>query len=180
MQGVLRFRTNLIDSSTSFRQFKTKFRKNYGIRYAEEEEEYSSPSLQAYDAAWTIAQAMEKSSQANATSKELFKQISSSNFEGLSGRISFRNATLLQHRTFWIINVVGKSYRKIAVWSPEFGFTETSNRHEEKNRTFGGSSMKELGPIYWRGGLQTVPNGRTSSEEKKPLKIRVPAMGSFN
>nr|KJB58505.1 hypothetical protein B456_009G212500 [Gossypium raimondii] len=148
MQGVLGFRTRFIDSSKSFR------------RYAEEEE-FSNPSiyaLRAYDAAWTIAEAMDKSP-ANATSKELFKQMLSSNFEGLSGRIRFRNTTLLKHLpTFQVINVVGE------------------------NTTFGNMTMKELGPIYWPGGLQTVPKGWTSFEfdEDKPLKIGVPARGAFN
>ncbi|XP_022766476.1 glutamate receptor 2.7-like [Durio zibethinus] len=181
MQGILGCRTNFIDSSKSFRRFKTKFRKNYGMRYAEEEE-YSNPSifaLQAYDAAWSIAQGMKKS-QANATSRELFKQLLSSNFEGLSGRIRFENASLLQHGTFQIINVVGKSYREIAVWSPEFGFRENSDIHEGENSRFGNRSMKELGPIYWPGGLQTVPKGWTSGAEDKPMKIGVPARGAFN
>ncbi|KAK8678543.1 hypothetical protein V6N13_144040 [Hibiscus sabdariffa] len=114
MQGVLGCRINFLDSTESFRRFKTKFRKRYGTRYAVEEE-YSSPSiytLRDYDTAWTITQA-------NATSKELLKQLLSSNFEGLSGRIRFRDKTLLQHRTFQTINVVGKSYREVAIWSPD-------------------------------------------------------------
>lgn len=133
------------------------------------------------DAAWTIAEAMDKSP-ANATSKELFKQILSSNFEGLSGRIRFRNTTILQHLpTFQVVNVVGKSYREVTIWSPQFGFTENS-KHEGENTTFGNMTMKELGPIYWPGGLQTVPKGVTSFEfdEDKPLKIGVPARGAFN
>ncbi|OMO78932.1 Extracellular ligand-binding receptor [Corchorus capsularis] len=174
MQGVLGFRTNFVESSKSFRQFKTKFRKKYGIKYSEEEE-YSNPSifaLRAYDAAWTIAQSLEKT-QANATSEELLNQILSSNFEGLSGRIRFENSTLLQQGTFQIINVVGKSYREIAVWSPELGFSENFDK-------LGNNSMKDLGPIYWPGGLQTVPKGWTSVAEVKPLKIGVPAKGAFN
>ncbi|KAB2082648.1 hypothetical protein ES319_A05G211900v1 [Gossypium barbadense] len=180
----------LVQSSIrkSFRRFKTKFRKHYGTRYAEEEE-YSNLSiyaLRAYDAASTVAEAMDKSP-ANATSKELFKQILSSNSEGLSGRIRFRNTTLLKHLpTFQVINVVGKSYREVAIWSPQLRFTENSNRHEGENTTFGNMTMKELGPIYWPGGLQTVPKGWTSFEfdEDKPLKIGVPAVvpigGAFN
>ncbi|GMI82636.1 GLUTAMATE RECEPTOR 2.7, glutamate receptor 2.7 [Hibiscus trionum] len=181
MQGVLGCRINFVDSTESFRRFKTKFRKSYGTRYAEEEE-YSSPSiyaLRAYDAAWTIAEAMGKS-QANATSKEIFKQLLSSDFEGLSGRIRFRNKTLLQHRTFQIINVVGKSYREVAIWSPDSGFTGTSEKHEGENSRIGNMTMKELGPLYWPGGLQTVPKGRPSFGEDKPLKIGVPARGAFN
>ncbi|KAI9201335.1 hypothetical protein LWI28_021772 [Acer negundo] len=38
MQGVLGFRTNFIQSSKSFRHFKTKFRKMYQLKYPEEEE----------------------------------------------------------------------------------------------------------------------------------------------
>ncbi|KAK8646601.1 hypothetical protein V6N13_120381 [Hibiscus sabdariffa] len=180
MQGVLGCRTNFVDSAKYFRQFKTKFRKLYGTRYAEEEE-YSNPSiyaLRAYDAAWAIAEAMDKS-RVNATSKELFKQILSSNFEGLSGRIRFRNNTVLQHQTFRIINVVGKSYREVAIWSPDFGFSSTSQKHGQ-NSKFGNMTTKELGPIYWPGGLQTVPKGWTSFGDDKPLKIGVPASGAFN
>ncbi|OMO74759.1 Ionotropic glutamate receptor [Corchorus olitorius] len=174
MQGVIGFRTKFVESSKSFTQFKTKFRKKYGIQYSEEEE-YSNPSifaLRAYDAAWTVAQAMEKT-QANATSKDLLKQIISSNFEGLSGRIRFENSTLLQQGTFQIINVVGKSYREMAVWSPELGFSENFDKER-------GNFMTELGPIDWPGGLQTVPKGWTSVAGVKPLKIGVPAKGAFN
>ncbi|KAE8715490.1 hypothetical protein F3Y22_tig00110163pilonHSYRG00036 [Hibiscus syriacus] len=42
MQGVLGCGINFADSTESFRRFKTKFRKSYRTRYAEEEEEYSS------------------------------------------------------------------------------------------------------------------------------------------
>ncbi|OMO74758.1 Ionotropic glutamate receptor [Corchorus olitorius] len=182
MQGVLGFRTNFVESSESFRHFKTKFRRILGKRYPDEEE-FSNPSifaLRAYDAAWTIAQAMEDS-QANATSKELFKQIVSTNFQGLSGKIRFKNLTFLQQpATFQIINVVGKSYREIATWSPEFGFIENSDRHDQPNTGFDHKVIKELGPIYWPGGVSSVPRGWTSGDEEKPLKIGVPARGAFN
>jgi hypothetical protein len=97
----------------------------------------------------------------------------SSNFKGLSGKISFKNDTLLSELpVFEIINVVGKSYREIAFWSPEFGFSKNvSDQHD---------NMEVLGPIFWPGGLQTIPKGWSCSDEEKPLKIGVPAMGAFN
>jgi hypothetical protein len=44
-----------------------------------------------------------------------------------------------------------------------------------------GSSGDNLGQIFWSGGLQTVPKGYcTCSDEKKPLRIGVPATGAFS
>ncbi|KAJ0025157.1 hypothetical protein Pint_08771 [Pistacia integerrima] len=172
MQGVLGFRTKFIDSSKSVRHFKTRFRRMYEIKYPKEEE-YSNPSifaLRAYDATWTIAKAMQKS-QAKVISKTLSKDILSTNFEGLSGRIRFENGKLAQNLTFQIINVVGKSYREIALWSPSLGLSGISS---------GNNSVIELGPIYWPGRMQTIPKGWNSGEEDKPLRIGVPAKGAFN
>ncbi|KAK4859850.1 hypothetical protein QYF36_012890 [Acer negundo] len=174
MQGVLGFRTNFIQSSKSFRQFKTKFRKMYQLKYPEEEE-YSNPSifaLRAYDAVWTIAQAIEKKSpQEKIPSAKLLENMLSSNFEGLSGKIEFKNGKLAENSTFQIINVVGTSYKEMAYWSSLFGFCETIICNK---------SVTELSPVYWPGGLRKVPKGWSSINEEQPLKIGVPANGAFN
>ncbi|KAH7567428.1 hypothetical protein JRO89_XS07G0071800 [Xanthoceras sorbifolium] len=173
MQGLLGFTTNFVHSNKSFKQFKTKFRKIYELKYPEEEE-YSRPSifaLRAYDAIWTIAQAIKKS-QAQFSSVKLLKNILSSNFKGLSGNITFKNGKLAKNSTFQIINVVGASYREVAFWIPLFRFCKTNN--------ISNKYVKELDPVYWPGGLQTVPKGWSLSNEKKPLKIGVPATGAFN
>ncbi|KAK4846630.1 hypothetical protein QYF36_020078 [Acer negundo] len=174
MQGVLGIRTNFIQSSKSFRHFKTKFRKKYQLKYPKEEE-YSNPSifaLRAYDAVWTIAQAIEKkSSQAKIPSAKLLENILSSKFEGLSGKIGFKNGKLAENPTFQIINVVGTSYKEMTFWSPLFGFCETIICNK---------SVTELSPVYWPGGLRKVPKGWSSSNEEQPLKIGVPANGAFN
>ncbi|XP_021905340.1 glutamate receptor 2.5-like [Carica papaya] len=62
MQGILGFKTSFIDSTRSYREFKTKFRKKYELKYPKEE--YLNPSifaLRAYDAMWAVAKAKEKS-----------------------------------------------------------------------------------------------------------------------
>lgn len=181
MQGVIGFKSNFGSTSESFKRFKSRFRRRYGSEYPEEEE-YSNPSifaLRAYDATWTIAQAMEKS-QGKITSKDLSEIILSSNFQGLSGKIRFENNELWQLPSFQIINVVGNSYRKMAFWSPEFGFSENRNKGNGVNINTGSSPLKELGPVYWPGGMQTVPKGWAICDADKPLKIGVPARGAFN
>jgi hypothetical protein len=86
----------------------------------------------------------------------------STNFEGLSGKISFKNSTLSKLPIFEIINVVGKSYKEVAFWSPEFGFSEDFTEHDrEKVRVFNGSINGVMGHIMnmpsthlsWTAGL---------------------------
>jgi hypothetical protein len=178
MQGVIGFKTNFVSSTENFKQFKMKFRKKYGSEYPEEEN--ANPSifaLRAYDATWAIAQAIAKS----LTSEQLFERILSSNFKGLSGKVSFKNDTLSQVPVFQIINVVGKSYSEVAFWSPEFGFSKKVIEHDSMEvPTRNGSAEVLLDPIVWPGGMQKVPTGRSCSDEEKPLKIGVPAKGAFN
>ena len=115
-------------------------------------------------------------------SKKLSENILSSNFEGLSGKIIFKNGKLLQSPLLRIINVIGKSYREIAFWSPKLGFSESFSNHDSTNvRISNGSSVDHLGQIFWPGGLKTVPKGySTCSDEKKSLRIGVPATGAFS
>ncbi|CAK7347540.1 unnamed protein product [Dovyalis caffra] len=179
MQGVIGFKTNFAQTTGSFKRFKSRFRKKYGSEYPEEEE-YSNPSifaLRAYDATWAIARVLEKS-QGKMTLKELSGSILSSNFKGLSGTVRFENNELWQSPSFQIINVVGNSYRVMAVWSPKFGFLESEEKYNEAKAN---SSLKNLGPVYWPGGMQsTIPKGWAISDADIRLRIGVPAMGAFN
>ncbi|PIN16448.1 Glutamate-gated kainate-type ion channel receptor subunit GluR5 [Handroanthus impetiginosus] len=151
MQGVIGLKTDYAETGDYYREFKSRFRRKYGSEYPEEEEN-SSPSLYsllAYDAVWSLA-----------------KQ--SSNFEGLSGRISFKNGLLTRKPIFRIINVIGKSYREVALWSTDYGLSENLIQLNGKSS------------IYWPGGDQIVPIGWTLGDEGKPLRIGVPAKSAFN
>ncbi|KAJ8772836.1 hypothetical protein K2173_028013 [Erythroxylum novogranatense] len=173
MEGVIGFRTHFNDTKHLFKQFKFRFLRKYGSEYPEEEE-YSNLSifaLRAYDATWAIAQAMELSE--NHTNwKHISGIIQSSNSEGLSGKIRFENNRLWQLPTFEVVNVVSDGYRKMAFWSPEFGFSEI---HDKSN-----GSLVDLGPIYWPGGMKNVPKGWATCDADRPLKIGVPAKGAFD
>ncbi|XP_006354879.1 glutamate receptor 2.9-like [Solanum tuberosum] len=181
MQGVIGFKANVNEKTESFREFNVKFRRKYRSEYPEEEEGYPSPSayaLKAYDATWATAKAMEKLSRSD--SSELVKSILLSDFEGLSGKVSFKNGMLYQKPTFRIINVIGKSYREVSFWSPEFGFSEDLVEYNGMKLKIGNGLEGDLGSILWPGGKQTVPKGWTIGGLEKPLRIGVPARGAFN
>ncbi|XP_057470075.1 glutamate receptor 2.7-like [Actinidia eriantha] len=181
MQGVIGCKTNFVDTSESYRQFKLMFRRKYRLAYPEEDE-YSNPSLfalRAYDATLALAKALKKS-QGRTNSKELLNSLLSSDFRGLSGEVSFKNGELSQSPVFRIINVVGRKYREITFWSPKIGFVENLARDAWMKVGIGGESKSALGSVYWPGGPLMVPKGWTLGSEEKPLKIGVPARDAFN
>ncbi|RZB59826.1 glutamate receptor 2.5-like [Glycine soja] len=167
MQGVIGFKTNFMEVSETFRQFKFKFQRNFASEFPEEEK--INPSffaLQLYDATWAIAQAA-KESQGKFTPEQLFKNYLS------------RNDKLQQSPTFNIINVIGKSYRDLALWSPKLGFSKNLITQQLTEVNTDTTSTKVLSTVYWPGGLQFVPKGSTRSTEERTLQIGVPANGVF-
>lgn len=50
------------------------------------------------------------------------------NFEGLSERLSFNNGFFVQISR---VNVIGKSCREIALWSPAYGLSEDLIEYKE-------------------------------------------------
>ncbi|KAI4348282.1 hypothetical protein L6164_009019 [Bauhinia variegata] len=146
------------------------------------EEENPKPSLsalRAYDATWAIARAVKKS-HAKFMPDEFIEKILSSNFQGLSGKISFKDGKLLQLPTFDIIHVIGRSYKELVFWSPALGFSKNLVRHQLMEMNIDNGSSGILGTIYWPGGLLAVPNeGTNNNNIKQPLRIGVPANGAF-
>lgn len=180
MQGVIGFKLDFVDTGDSFEAFKLRFRRKYISEYPEEE--HLNPSinaLRAYDATWVIAKAM-STSEGMKGSKILFQNILSSNYKGLSGNISFNNSNLEESPTFRVLNVIGKSYREVAIWSPEFGFSDYFDDEEGRKMRTGNELVGELGSVYWPGGTQTVPEGWCLGNKEKPMKIGVPARGAFD
>ncbi|XP_011083927.1 glutamate receptor 2.7-like [Sesamum indicum] len=165
MQGVLGLKTDYADTTDYYKEFKSKFRRKYREKHPTEEEN-SSPSvysLRAYDAVSALVKAFQNSEGIKINSTELMHHVSSSNFQGLSGEIRLKNGLLSHKPIFRIVNVIGKSYREVTMWSPEFGF------------------LGELiSSIYWPGGERTIPKGWTMGSNEKPLKVGVPAKGAFN
>lgn len=172
MQGVVGFKTNFVDTSEHFANFKLQFRKRFRKKYPNEE--YLNPSiyaLRAYDATSVVVKAIQvsKGPSNKISSTNLLKTIKDTKLNCVSGDISFKDGKLAQHPTFCIINVIGRSYREIEFWSPEFGFLKDSL----------GSGEGNLDLIYWPGGTQRIPSGQAMRNEGRQLKIGVPARGAF-
>ncbi|KAL0438725.1 UNVERIFIED_CONTAM: Glutamate receptor 2.5 [Sesamum latifolium] len=181
MQGVLGLKTDYADTTGYYKEFKSKFRRKYSLKYPTEEEN-SSPSVysfRAYDAVSALVKAFQNSEGKKINSTELTHRVSSSNFQGLSGEIRFKNGLLSHKPIFRIVNVIGKSYREVAMWSPEFGFLEDLVELE-RERTNRGLTGELVSSIYWPGGGQTIPKGWTMGSHEKPLRVGVPAKGAFD
>lgn len=182
MQGVLGCKACYLDTNASFKDFEVKFERKFRAEYPEDRN--SQPSifaLRAYDAIWTVAKSSKMLHEKN-YSKTLLQHILSSDFEGLSGRIHFTNYKLTYVPNFQIVNIVGKSYRELGFWSPEFGFTDNlvkNNSGKDKSQ----SGEEVLNPVYWPGGKISVPTGLSESnlleDRGKQLRIAVPAKSMF-
>ncbi|KAI5354468.1 hypothetical protein L3X38_007363 [Prunus dulcis] len=163
MQVVIGIKTHF--AGTSLKQFKTRFRRIYGLQY---------PEVLVFSLSELMMQFGPLVEPLKYCNREMLPQkILSTAFQGLSGMIEFKNGMLSQPPTFQIINVIGRSYREMAFWSPRYGFSENLMKHTDMN-----AFAEVLGPIYWPGGLQTTPKGWTPVVVV-PLKIGVPAMGAL-
>ncbi|KAG8377608.1 hypothetical protein BUALT_Bualt08G0050700 [Buddleja alternifolia] len=182
MQGIVGLKTeNTKDASEYFREFKFRFRRKYGSRYPAEDEN-STPSiysLRAYDTIRSIAMSFQNL-EGKIDSTNLVNRILSSDFDGLSGKINFKNGLLSQKPIFRIVNVIGKSYREVAMWSPKFGFSDDLVELDGKKMRLSSGLTGKLSSIYWPSGEQLVPKGWTMGSFEKPLRIGVPAKGAFN
>ncbi|WVZ07232.1 hypothetical protein V8G54_020578 [Vigna mungo] len=167
MQGVIGFKTPFLETSKAFRRFKLKFRRRFVFEFPEEENiNPSSFVLQSYNATWEVAQAAEES-QGKLTLEQLLKS-----------KISM-NKKLRQSSTLSIINVVGKSYRELASWSPASGFSKTLVTEQMTEMNTNSASSGVLSTVYWPGGIQFFPKGWTHNTKERTLQIGVPANGAF-
>ncbi|KAK7373399.1 hypothetical protein VNO80_06806 [Phaseolus coccineus] len=165
MQGVIGFKTHFLETSKEFRRLKFKFRRRFVLEFPEEENiNPSSFALQSYKATWEVAQAA-RESQGKLTLEQLLKS-----------NIS-RNEKLRQSPTLKIINVIGKSYRELALWSPA-GFSQSLVTEQPTEINTKSASSGVLSKVYWPGGMQFVPEGWAHSTKGK-LKIGVPAEGAY-
>ncbi|KEH17399.1 glutamate receptor 2 [Medicago truncatula] len=161
MQGVVGFKTHFMEMNETFRKFKFKFQRKFALEYPEEDS--INPSIfafQAYDATKAIVETAKKSSQGKLRLEEISETILSP--------------------TFNIINVIGKSYREMAFWSPSLGFSKNIagyNKAMEIN-TNNDDSNEVFKTVYWPGELLSVPKGHNN--EERFLRIGIPSNGAFS
>ncbi|THG07819.1 hypothetical protein TEA_029795 [Camellia sinensis var. sinensis] len=173
MQGVIGIKAYFPETGPPFQEFSKKFKKKFSINHPEEKNhEPGIFAVQAYDAMWAVALALGDAGKSEG--QEIIQKISSTDFNGLTGKIQFNGRKLAPSQTFQIVNVIGKSYRELGFWTEGRGFSEAIDQ-----TVFYNSSMQVLGQVFWPGGPWYTPKGWTVSTEIERLRIGVPTGSTF-
>ncbi|EYU46101.1 hypothetical protein MIMGU_mgv1a026512mg, partial [Erythranthe guttata] len=171
MQGVVGFRP-YIPISSKIQNLTLRWRREFQPHESNAEmKELNVYGVFAYDAAWVLAEAVERVSarlKSNSGSAILSK-ITNSNSTGLLGTFKIENRKLVLD-TYEIVNVLGKGERRVGFWSSAYGLTkEISN-----------SSSGILETIIWPGFDSTAPKKRWLLQKSgKSFRVGIPTNGRF-
>ncbi|KAK4419736.1 Glutamate receptor 1.2 [Sesamum alatum] len=148
--------------------------------------------LRAYDAAWVLAEAIERagihfspnrfeisgSEQLNFSrlrvsenGPTILSKIVSTKFTGLVGEFQLANRKLV-HETYEILNVIGNWRKKVGFWKSAYGLTK-------EIYSYGNSSSNFLETIIWPGFSLKAPGTWLVQLSGKTIRIGVPANGRF-
>ncbi|XXG71030.1 hypothetical protein AAC387_Pa07g0374 [Persea americana] len=195
MQGVLGVRT-FVPESEMLDDFKVRWKQRFQRQFPDIEIlDLDAYSLWAYDTAWLLAAAAEKTSfqfneKSNSTDSKYpmgllgsdvspngenyLKSILGTKIQGLTGDIQLVDGQL-QSTDFQIVNVLGNGGRVIGYWTPKAGLSRSrSSMDMEKNYS---ANADDLDGIIWPGGSTAVPKGRVFGRK---LKIGVPMKTGFS
>ncbi|KAL3617059.1 hypothetical protein CASFOL_039453 [Castilleja foliolosa] len=158
MDGALGVTTHFPENGDLFEEYYREFKKVFRADYpGEDNSEPSIYALRTHDSVNAIIEAIEKAN------TSILENLLSSNFSGLSGPVSFEGGELKQPSALKIVNVVGKKYKELAIWTTEIGFEE-----------------KWYDSMNWPGGLRNrLPKGWAMPNELSPLIIGVPGRTTF-
>ncbi|KAA0066787.1 glutamate-gated kainate-type ion channel receptor subunit glur5 [Cucumis melo var. makuwa] len=172
LQGVVGVKSFFPENNPSFHEFYNRFSQRFRLEHSDEDNhEPGIFAIRAYDAARTVAMAM---SEMQEKGNHLMEKIELTDFQGLSGKIQFKDRQLASSDTFQIINVMGRSYRELGFWSNKLGFSR-----ELRENSSSSSSMKDLVEVLWPGGSSTTPRGWVVPTDATPLRIGVPTSSMF-
>ncbi|KAL6215323.1 hypothetical protein ACLB2K_014754 [Fragaria x ananassa] len=188
MQGVLGLKAYVPDTKDL-----ENFRGRWQKRFQQDNSTLSSVSLNvfglwAYDAAWSLAIAVEKVNtttfnfknmnisagssagldrlEISQSGPKLVQELSSTRFIGLSGDFSLLDRQL-QSSNFQVVNVNDNGERGIGYWTPQNGLVR--NLNSKNTSTF----IDSLGPVIWPGATTSAPKGWQIPTGGK-LKVLVP------
>ncbi|KAG6691207.1 hypothetical protein I3842_10G054300 [Carya illinoinensis] len=180
MEGALGIKTYDSENvgNSEYQDFYAQFRKIFRTEYPEEDN--SGPgiyALRAYDSIRLVTKAIERmANNTRSSPKMLLDNMLSSNFSGLSGRIHFEAGQLSESPVFRIVSVVGKRYKEIDHWIPDFGFSISTFVDKCEEKIFHGSFFYTAKSLFIAERNQT---GWEMPTDSKPLKIRVPDGTTF-
>ncbi|XP_022941279.1 glutamate receptor 2.8-like isoform X3 [Cucurbita moschata] len=172
LQGVIGVKSYFPEINPLFHNFYIQFCRRFRLEHSDEyNHEPSIFAVQAYDATRTAAMAM---SETRETGHHLLESIKLTDFQGLGGKVQFKDRKLAPANTFQIVNVVGRSYRDLGFWSDELGFARELGGNSSANL-----SMKYLGQVFWPGGSTDTPRGWAVPTDANELRIGVPTSPMF-
>lgn len=181
MEGTLGIKSYYSDDSSPYKEFSALFRRNFTSEYPEED--YFHPSihaLRAHDSIKIITEAIGRLNYNISSPEMLLRQMLSSDFSGLSGKIRFKDGELLNADTLRIVNVVGKKYKELDFWLPNFGFSKTSSKHNVGDISSNIAAEGFTGPVIWPGNLiNRNPKGWAMPSNQEPMRIGVPTRTFF-
>ncbi|XVE51428.1 hypothetical protein DITRI_Ditri02bG0039400 [Diplodiscus trichospermus] len=179
MKGALGIKAYYSEESSSYSKFYAQFREVFRSKYRDEDEfNPGMHALRAYDSITAIELALNRTSN-RSNQKLMLRNILSTNFNGLSGKIRFKAGELNQTQSLRIVNVVGKKYEEIGFWFPESGFSKTPSGAETSGASDGETSVKVLSILIWPGNSHQAPKGWAMPTAEKRVKIAVPVRTSF-
>ncbi|KAK3036299.1 hypothetical protein RJ639_031271 [Escallonia herrerae] len=138
-----------------------------------EEENYEPGifAVQAYDATWVLAAALDGT---GTNRKQLIEKVLQVDYKGLSGKISFTERKLAAARLFEIVNVVRQTCS--GFWSDELGFSENIG---DDNATYV-SSIQNLEQDFSSMEQWNTRRRQTLSISTNiPLRVGVPSNSHF-
>ncbi|OMO76354.1 Extracellular ligand-binding receptor [Corchorus capsularis] len=175
MQGALGIKANYSEETPSYLKFDDRFREVFKSMYPEEDEfKPGIHALRAYDSINAIELAMKKMGSSHSSHK-LKNILLSSNFNGLSGKIRFKDLNRTQSLRIVNVGRNGKRYEEIdEFWLPNFGFSKTPNGGADHVK-----ANLSAGTVKWPGNTNKDPKGWAMPTAQKLLKIGVPRRTSF-
>ncbi|KAJ6935634.1 hypothetical protein NC652_010602 [Populus alba x Populus x berolinensis] len=179
MEGALGIKNYYYDNTSSYQTFLTQFRQKFISEYPEEGcYEPGFDALRAHDSISIITQAMDRLSSNTRSPKLFLDNTFTTSFVGLSGEINVKAGELLRSPMLRIVNVVGRRYRELDFWIPDFGFSnqQVVAKGGAENST---DAIRLKRPVIWPGDPQRNPKGWLMPNDTKRMIIGVPARTSF-
>ncbi|KAG6691209.1 hypothetical protein I3842_10G054500 [Carya illinoinensis] len=180
MEGALGIKTYDSENvgKSEYQDFYAQFLKIFRTEHPEEDN--SGPgihALRAYDSIRLVTKAIERmANNTRSSPKMLLNIMLSSNFSGLSGRIHFEAGQLSESPVFRFVCVVGKRYKEIDLWTPDFGFSMSPFVDKCEEKICHGCSFYKAKSLFIAERNQT---GWEMPTDSKPLKIGVPGGTTF-
>ncbi|CAL1374175.1 unnamed protein product [Linum trigynum] len=179
MQGVIGVKGHFTETKPRYQSFSRRFRRRFSSAHPDESNhEPSIFAVEAYDAVWALALSLLRPSNVTGGQEDLLNKLLLCNFNGLVGNVQFTLQKAGSLNTFEVINVIGKRYNGLGLWTDGHGFSENTVSEEETATYF--SSMRDImGHVIWPGRPRYSPKGWTPSPISEPIIIGIPTESIF-